>query len=234
MISGKTVSINEVLKRVTRLFPNYTINFADAVSDIADGLAHIGAPLQYVDATEKVVISNYKGELPCNIAYIIQVKDDETQAPYRYASNTFHSEYHITDSPDFFVESGYTYTVSKNHIQTNQEDTVIRIAYQGYPVDDNGFPLIPDDVSYVEALVYYISEKIAFELLIKDKIRDNVYQRISDKKDWYMGQAGTTGTIPSPDQMESISNQWVRMISRPLAQGSFYIDNNLPETFRND
>ena len=232
MISGKTVSVNEILRRVTRLFPNYPIAFGDIISDISDGLSQIGAPLQYEDFTESIPVNNYKGELPCNLAYIKQVKDLETGIAYTYASNSFHSEYHTSDSPDLFrKDSRYSYTISKNHIHTNKASRDVVIAYSGLPVDERGYPLIPAEASYLEALTYYVAEKIAFELLLKSKIIDHVYQRVSDKKDFYMGQATSEGTIPSPDQMDAISNAWTRLLSRPLAQSEFFIDNNSPERF---
>ena len=46
----------------------------------------------------------------------------------------------------------YTYLITPNYIKTNAETGYIMLAYQAVPTDAEGYPLIPDNQSFIEAI----------------------------------------------------------------------------------
>ena len=56
--------------------------------------------------------------------------------------------------------------------------------------------------------------KLAFLRLMSNKISTQAYQIIERDRDWYIGAAQTRSHMPSMDMMESIKNNWIRLIPK--------------------
>ena len=181
-----------------------------------------------------IKIKNYRGELPCDIIYPISARDWNTKQEMRASSDMFHSSVKKNDenadtvtlttpfdSP--LIKKGaklkneahsidLTYTINSQHIFTNFEEGEVELAYKAFPTDANGLPLIPDNVKYVQAVKYYIAEKIGQKLFIQGKMPMGTFNYIQQQRDWYVGAATNAGLIPSMDEAESWKNQMVRLI----------------------
>jgi hypothetical protein len=96
----------------------------------------------------------------------------------------------------------------------NFEKGFIALAYKAVPVDEDGFPKIPDDIKFKNAVKYHIMWKLAFLRLMSNKISTQAYQIIERDRDWYIGAAQTRSHMPSMDMMESIKNNWIRLIPK--------------------
>ena len=182
-----------------------------------------------------IVIDCYRGTLPCDLVYIHSVRDYDTKRELRYSSDLFHSGHPDWDkqldknppvnapfSSPLQVQGAelknnvydhmLTYTLNDNHIFTNFEKGRLEIAYKAFPIDEDGYPLIPDNVKYIQAVKYYIAEKIAQKQFIQGQMPQGIFQHIQRERDWYVGAATTAGLMPSLDEMESWKNQMVRLI----------------------
>lgn len=181
-----------------------------------------------------IKITNYRGSLPCDMIYPISARDWNTKQEMRGSSDMFHSSVKKNDenadtvilstpfdSPlikkgaklkNEFHSADLTYSINDQHIFTNFEEGEVELAYKAFPTDCNGLPLIPDNVKYVQAVKYYIAEKIAQRLFIQGNMASGVFQYIQQQRDWYVGAATTAGLMPTIDEMESWKNQMVRLI----------------------
>jgi hypothetical protein len=181
-----------------------------------------------------IVIKNYRGSLPCDMIYPVSARDWVSKVEMRQSSDLFHSstkknEENIPESPSTYpinsplIQNGnlvknnvygndLTYTINNQHIFTNFEEGEVELAYKAFPTDCNGYPLIPDNVKYVQAVKYYIAEKIAQRMFIQGQMPQGIFQHIQRERDWYVGAATTAGLMPSLDEMESWKNQMVRLI----------------------
>ncbi len=56
--------------------------------------------------------------------------------------------------------------------------------------------------------------KLAFIKMMQGKIDKGTYQLIERDRDWYIGAAQTRGNMPNPDMMESLKNNFLRMIKK--------------------
>ena len=80
-----------------------------------------------------------------------------------------------------------------------------------FPTDDDCYPLVPDDISYKEAMFWYIYKKI---LLGGDSPVNNGINYTFAEQQWkyYCTQARNAANFPDIDRYESFMNQWVRLI----------------------
>lgn len=105
-----------------------------------------------------------------------------------------------------------TYIVTDNYIKTNQQTGYIMLAYQAIPTDNNGYPLIPDDASFLEAVYWYIVTKLLYPQWKLGTIRDAVYYDARRSWNYYCKQAYGNALMPNKDQLESIKNTWLRLV----------------------
>jgi hypothetical protein len=116
----------------------------------------------------------------------------------------------------------YTYLIKPGYIQTNSKTGYIMMSYQAIPTDEDGYPLIPDDISFIEAIYWYISfiEAIYWYITMKllysewrsGRVRDAVYYDARRSWNYYSKQAYGNALMPNRDQLESIKNTWVRLV----------------------
>jgi hypothetical protein len=113
-----------------------------------------------------------------------------------------------------------TYKTQGGIIFTNFKEGVIELSYQAYPVDKNGFPMIPDNEYYKRAVETFLQERIDYKLWRQGKIQDKVYQDTQQKYAWAVRSATGHMAIPSIDQMESIKNMMLRLVADQRAHSS--------------
>lgn len=115
--------------------------------------------------------------------------------------------------PSYFNDA--TYTTNDNFIFTSFKDSAnILIAYKAYPVDDNGFPLIPDNEKFRQAVQWYIMCKLDYKMWRGQKLSDKQFNYTETQRDWYIGAATTSGLTPTIDQMESWAQQTMHLLPR--------------------
>ena len=106
----------------------------------------------------------------------------------------------------------YTYVMTPGYIKTNQSAGYIMMAYQAIPTDNEGFPLIPDDASFFEALYWYITMKLMYPKWVQGSVRDGIYFDARRSWNYYCKQAYGNALMPNKDQLESIKNTWNRLV----------------------
>jgi hypothetical protein len=108
--------------------------------------------------------------------------------------------------------SDYTYIITSNYIKTNIKDGYIMMAYQAIPTDDSGYPLVPDDVDFLEALYWYITMKLLYPQWKQGSVRDQVYYDARRSWNYNCKKAYGNAMMPNVDQLESIKNSWLRLV----------------------
>lgn len=175
---------------------NYAIHFIQLV----------GMPNAFLEKTAVIKIDNYRGELPCDFYEIIQVRDKNKRV-FRYATDSFHmsknTKYH-----------DLTYKLQGSCIFTSIKEGDIEVAYRAIAIDDEGYPLIPDNVSFIQALEAYIKKQHFTILFDQGKIQAGVLQNTQQEYAWYVGQCQNALIRPSLDQMQSITNMLNTLIPR--------------------
>jgi len=122
-----------------------------------------------------------------------------------------------------------TYWIGDYYIKTSFANGTVFIAYMAIPTDDEGFPLVPDDISYREAIYRYITMKMMYIEYLRGNINSTIYLDMENKWHWYCKQARATSNMPDLGMLESIKNQWVRLIPNINQFDTFFNDLNSQE-----
>lgn len=185
------------------------IPFETVVDYAIDFIRIVGTPPSFLEKTQEIEINDYKGVLPCDFYQMIQVRtmnSDHRTSAFRYSTDSFHMS---STKPK---QGGLTYKVQGNCIITSIPKGKIEIAYEALPIDNEGYPLIPDNSSYSRALELYIKLQWFTTLFDMGKITAQVLSNTQQQYAWAVGQAQTDLIRPTIDQMEAISNMWNKLL----------------------
>lgn len=199
---------------------NYTVHF----------LRIVGCPNIFEEKIERVKIENHRGKLPCDLYKILQVRNSGLERTmkdiYTYSSDNFHYAF------DKDAEKDNTYKVQGGVIFTSLKNGIIEIAYQAMKVDEDGYPLIPDDSSFINALELYIKKQVFTTLFDTGKLTAQVYNNVLQEYSWAVGQASTSLIKPTIDQMEALTNSLNTLIPRTTEHSTGFRHNNKRERIK--
>lgn len=196
-----------------------------AINYAVEFIKVIGMPLVFENKIELIDIEDYRGELPCDFYEVIQVKDPNGPA-YISAEGSFSNRNKSDALPSF------TYVIKDRIIFTSTEKTDVEVSYRAIKLDDEGFPLIPDNGIFARALELYIQKRYFTILFNSSKIPLNVLNNITREYAFYAGQAQTDLIRPNYDQMESIKNMWTTLIPKVYKHTDGFKTVNAPEIIK--
>lgn len=209
------VSIGVIADRILKHPLLQDISLESIMGYTLDFIHIMGLPSMYQEETVELVIENYRTVLPANVVSIIQVRDALSNVALRGALSSFY-QYDNDETSDFRNETikdkDGTYKVQGNILYTSFKDGNVVVSYQSIPVDDSGFPMIPNNNVFLRALEFYIKKEwfnIQFDLgRITIQVLNNAQQQYA----WSAGQCASEFRMPSLSEMESITNMWTRLL----------------------
>ena len=135
---------------------------------------------------------------------------------------------------DQYTASGdYTYLVFPGYIKTAMKEGYLMLSYQAVPVDTEGYPMIPDDESFEEAIYWYINMKLTYPEWKAGRVRDVVYYDTRSSWNFYRKQAYASAMMPNVDQLEAIKNAWLRLVPEIHEHGNAFTTLNERQTIYN-
>lgn len=197
--------------------------FTDIIEWCGEAMDLIHCYPQYREEDGCVEIYNYKGELPGD--FIALRAAEYGGASVNYSNGLFGpltnqpvvrrpysinedkisnvllldpSRTHNVGSAQIKIENGY--------IKTSFDKGHINIRYAAMILDEDGFPMIPDDQSFKEALYWFCNYKITYAQSRRGEIQIQFYTDAYNKWQWYCGQAGTSAIAPDLGTMENIKH----------------------------
>ena len=218
------ISIQEVISKIYRdLNIEQEDRWVDMVEWCAEALGKIGAHSQYIEMAESLPVENYRATLPCGLYKITQI--ELNGIALTASTGSFDGTNNFSGMKS---RNNFSYTVNDAFINTNFEQGEIAIAYIGVKLDADGFPMIPDDEGYKEAMLKYVVMKLKYPDYLAGKFP--LYREV--EVDWhrYCAQARGNATMPTLDDMESIKNQWVQLLPQMNRHRRFF--NNLNDRER--
>ena len=141
----------------------------------------------------------------------VYFKDEAKLQPLQYGASTFHKSMHCEGCVNENMQYEDTYIVDNDYIKTSFESGKICLSYMAFPTDDDCYPLVPDDISFKEAMFWYVYKKI---LLSNPTFKNNGIDYGTAENQWkyYCTQARNAANYPDIDKYESYLNQWVRLV----------------------
>lgn len=192
-----------------------------------------GFPQLYQDKITTVEIKDFRGLLPCDLISIVQVKDLDADICLRSMTDTFtpgmrpklegkdkpkdllnnvnsmQGEY-IPPMKKYMEEP--TFKTQGRIIFTSFPEGKVEIAYKSIPVDEDGFPLLIDNETYINALESYIKAEVFNVKFDTGKISAGVLSNAQSKYAWAVHLLQSEMTTPSMSEMESITRYLNTMI----------------------
>lgn len=193
-----------------------------------------GFPALYSDKIDKVNIKDFRGLLPCDLISIIQVKDVRTGICLRSMTDTFNKglypkptmdcsppkdpmnnarspqELYIPPMPEYEEEPSFK--TQGRIIFTSFPEGEVEIAYKSIPIDEDGFPLIIDNETYLNALEAYIKLKVFTVKFDVGDITSGILGNAQTDYAWAAHLLQSEMTLPSLSEMESLSRYLTTMI----------------------
>lgn len=192
-------------------------------------------------------IQDYQASLPYGLYSIIQAvytPNNTSQGPYypmRYSSGSFDAVPKLTlfyegdpedpnddttlEVDEYFktnLSLDFIYVIADGWIKTNQRDGYIMLAYTSIPMDEEGYPKVPDLMSYSEAIYWYITMKLNYPRWANGELRDGIFFEMKRSWNYYRKQAYAEALMPEGDQLESVKNTWNMLIPELNAENTFF------------
>jgi hypothetical protein len=222
---------------------------ADALEWIGEALDFIGYHGAFEKKVGTVTVVDHKALFPCDLYQLIQVEyngqalvfgtDTAGYDPNRttaaspnttgtvYTSAVYNTNPNDPNSqPAFGTQTAASanfgtdyYLVNAGYIVTSFEEGDLKLHYTAYPVDDDNFPMVPDNIYVKQALEWYIIR----QLMMGGMPHPVFNWQLADQK-WghYCVAAGNDLAFPSIDKMESMKNMFVRMAPNMNAHADFF------------
>lgn len=197
-----------------------------------------GYPQLYQDKINIVDIKDFRGLLPCDLISIIQVKDIGANVCLRAMTDTFTPGLRpkpdmrnqpkdllndMKPSVDTYIPPMQEYREESSFktqgkiIFTSFPKGRVEIAYKSIPVDEDGFPLLIDNETYLNALEAYIKVKVFTVKFDTGKIQAGVLSNAQTEYAWASHLLQSEMTMPSVSEMESLTRMMNTLI-KPVRQ----------------
>ena len=186
-----------------------------------------GYPKLYQDKEATIGIKDFRGLLPCDLISIKQVRDASTGVCLRAMTDTFTPKVNSNKetSKDLLnnIQSEYIPPMRKYSeepafktqgriIFTSFSEGEVEIAYKAIPVDEDGYPLLLDNETYLNALEAYIKKQVFTVKYDTGKIVAGVLTNAQSDYYWASHLLESEMLIPSVSEMESITRALTTLI----------------------
>lgn len=157
------------------------ISLESIVTYCVDFMRIVGVPRMFVDKESTITIENYKGVLPDDWVDTIQIK-------YKEIFLT-----HVTDTigPIDSKSMKLTFKIQGNYIFTSLKEGELKMYYRAIEVDNEGFPMLPDNSNFTRALEAYIKLQHFTILFDLGKVLPAVYHNAQQQYCFYVGSCIT-------------------------------------------
>lgn len=214
---------------------------ADAIEWIGEGLEMIGAGVQLERRQEVMSVQSFKLLIPSDLVFIKALYrlpntvsfsgagDDLTydageveSAPKRRVPRkgrararghlgTLHEGIGSPETQHTAAGVQESYMLNPGVIHASWEQSLVVLDYKAVATDEEGYPLVPDEAHYKEALFWRIVMKLFLRGYDHPQLN---YARAQQQWKHYAAQARTKAKMPDVDQMEAFRQMWVRFVDQ--------------------
>lgn len=172
----------------------------------------------YQDREAEVEIKEFRGVLPCDLIGIKQVKDCKTGICLNSMTDSFSPTDRINYTPSPTLSSipatEQSFKTQGRVIFTSFPEGKVLVAYKAIPVDEDGFPLLIDNETYLAALEAYIKKQVFTVKFDSGKIAAGVLQNAKQDYALLSAELMEEFTTPSVSEAEALSRAFTHLIPR--------------------
>tara|TARA_R110002096_G_scaffold22321_1_gene71945 strand:- start:4050 stop:5021 length:972 start_codon:yes stop_codon:yes gene_type:complete len=214
-VSDGIIDLKKDVRLLTTQFQETQETIASEVIKNTDGTytsTLTTADLKYYSNLETTTINQMR-QLNVRLAAmeVEYVNNFQGAQTLSYCTSSFPKGMHCEDCVNEVAVGGDCYMVENDYIKTSFAEGTVCMSYKAFPTDADCYPLVPDDISYKEAMFWYIFKKMV--LGGYDASRIGMDYMVADQQwKYYCTQARNAAVFPDIDRMENFMNQWVRLI----------------------
>lgn len=226
-VNGNYVSVKFILNRILVEQPFIErINLGDVVEWTGEFIKYLGVNDLYETYTCEVDITDYRGVLPPNYQSINAIREKSEKLGLKETINKFPKGL----NPNTDYQNYADFSIKDKCIFVDFETGTLEISFEGFILDEDGFPKIPDEERIIQGVYWYIVHKIAYGMWMVGKLPNDKFAYIDQKKAFHMASSRYYGKMPSKQKMESIKDQQLRLVPDTNAyKDSFVTLNNIEE-----
>lgn len=202
--------------------------------------------------------TNYTVPLPCDFYRLLPAGIAVDGNPVRWRTNSFHylkggeccDLDTLNNNTDIFKDNfgnefspqvgatntlsalyqDVTFDISDGTITFNVKEGDVCLAYYAYPLDNDGFVMIPDNAKYKRAVANYLIWQNDYILWRQNAISDKVYQESKNESSYAIAAASSAIKMPSEYEMSSIKATLIRLLPKINHENHFYGSMGIPES----
>lgn len=230
----------------------------DAMEGIGQSAGLIKKSTGNEGCVDALTIENYRAKLPCDLVNLQAVEYNGRKLPFG-SDLTGYGLPTSTRSTNIYTTNGNTvitdlseglsestgrvidnaigpeevvsdyYLINPNYIITSFETGHIKLHYEAYPIDDEGFPMIPNHRYHKEA-----AEWLVVRNLIRRGYTNPVIDFDKAHNFWceYKRLAQNRAAFPSIDQVDRFKNMWVRLVPNVVLPSDFFAGGETSESIK--
>lgn len=188
---------------------NYELSFIEWIGEALD---FIGSASQLVTVEDTLVVESFKAPLPQGFVLLNQLKYDDPDQGRIYLKYNPSSFNPIDDgSPNYRTKTQESFSLNPNFIVTSFEEGVIDISYKSIALDEDGYPLVPDNQYFREALFWYCFKKMLMSGY-QPKLRDLTYEFAEINWQRYCTAARNKANFPDISNYQRFADVWVGLV----------------------
>lgn len=192
-------------------------------------------------------ITNYRAELPCDIHRIEMIAVNGFPARYsgntfhHLLSGACCGLNTNSSGADIFIDNfgnsfspqssailegntsnnpflnDITFDINNDFLTLSVKTGKVCIAYLAIPIDDRGFPMIPDDTKFKLAVRKYLIMMLMYQKFVASPDSPGIkalFDHAEREWCWYVGSAQNAAKMPDISKMESFKNTFLRLIPK--------------------
>ena len=130
-----------------------------------------------------------------------------------------HIDKQLIENPNRIHELDYNdYKIQNNVLYASCTQTDVDVSYLALELDEEGYPVIPDDPEFARALELFIKKEYYTILFDLNKITPAVLQNTQQEYAWAVGACSNKYNRLNIDEMESLKNSLVSLFQNNKSQ----------------
>ena len=173
---------------------------------------HTRTPIMEEDTIETtdgsiVGIGTFHQKLDENGYPIYLDEPTHSNLSFRHTTDSFHMS-------ENSVHIDLTYKIQGGYIYTSIKEGAIELSYKAILLDEECYPMIPDNSKFLRALESYIKKQWFTILFDMGKLQAPILQNVQQEYAWAVGACESEFQKMSLDKAESFYNSWRTLIPR--------------------
>lgn len=214
MVQTRLISSKKV---IAEMFTDFSIINPDFIGKayrfIEKAICLLEIDSYFSKRVRKLELVDGRVEIPCDLKHLVTILTSINPPCRLPLTNTFTADKAFKDVPLHTTNKG---TVEDNFLKTNYQEGTVYCLYLGIPKDDEGYPLLPDNEFVLEAIPFYIIQRLGYSGYVHPVISR---QEAEEKWRVLSPRARNSVNFPSIEDMQRL----IELNSNPLI-GDYYND----------